>query len=201
MFLVPRFMWGYAATHDDCGSLKGNHEKSGKCPCGFLKTHSKASGTACSLRSPLAAAVASCPSIREGKGWVGGGSSRYMENLTLNTARRCLDGALIMLVICWNGTGRSQGAAHSQASCTDNWAIHVRTRERFRGRNRQHRMLKAETICIAFLQQGIYKKNLLQLYSTVTCSFSSNDQSWTSKSAFAPVITTIVARCCLTRYM
>lgn len=69
MFLVRRFMWGYAATHDDCGSLKGNHEKSGKCPCGFLKTHSKASGTACSLRSPLAAAVASCPSIREGKGW------------------------------------------------------------------------------------------------------------------------------------
>lgn len=64
MFHVCRTMWGYAITHDDCGSLKKTHERSGKCPCGFLKTHLKPWGRDCSLWSPLAvAAAASCPSI------------------------------------------------------------------------------------------------------------------------------------------
>lgn len=47
---------GYTATHDDCGSLKETHEGSCNRPLGFLKNHSRPSGTDCSLWSPPAAA-------------------------------------------------------------------------------------------------------------------------------------------------
>ncbi len=85
----------------------------------------KPSGTDGSLWSPPAAA-ASCPSF-----WVW---SRYVETLTLNTAWRCLDGTLIMLVICWTTTERSRATTHSEVksvhgmSCTDKGTIHVCTR-------------------------------------------------------------------------
>lgn len=98
-----------------CKAIQGyTDERSGKCPCCFLKTHSKSSWKDCSLWCPLAAA--SCPSF-----WK---LSRYVT-LTLNTAWRCLDGTLIMLVICWTTTERSHGTTQSQVksvhgiSCAD----------------------------------------------------------------------------------
>jgi len=85
---VRRTMQGYTGTDNDCDSLKNSHERSGKCPCGFLKTHWKPSGTDLLIVIPSSS---SCPSF-----W---GGSSYVGTLTLNTAWRCLHGTLIMLVI------------------------------------------------------------------------------------------------------